>query len=255
VKALILAAGRGERLDPLTRDCPKSLLDLGDGTTVLERQLHGIKLCGVGHIAIVTGYKTEQIEGKVKALSGVSVRLLYNPFFHCSDNLVSAWMAWPVMDDAFVLINGDDIFHPRVLQKVLRSPADICMVIDKKRSYDTDDMKVTLARGRVTDVGKDLKRAHGEAIGITKFSRRGAEIFRRQLAELVRDLKNHGHFYLHAIRVIIQSGYPVEFVTCRQSDWAEIDFHVDLATARANIQSKIQRIGSGLAPRPQKRYR
>ncbi len=119
MKVLILVAGTGSRLWPLTRNTPKSLLELGHGLTLLETQLEAIKPSGVTDVVLLTGYRSSQIEAKVQYYEDFRFQIVYNPFYDVSNNLVSAWMAMPHMDDDFVLVNGDDVYRREVFENLL----------------------------------------------------------------------------------------------------------------------------------------
>ena len=147
MKAIILAAGKGERLMPLTSDTPKSLLELENGTTLLESQLITINKTVIDKVVIVTGYLTEKIESKVQRYSkeyNIDIQIIYNPFFDISNNLLSLWQARHEMESDFIIINGDDIFNDSVLFGLLEHDKNelITMVIDRKETYDEDDMKL-----------------------------------------------------------------------------------------------------------------
>jgi len=82
VKAIIIAAGTGTRLYPITKDIPKSLLDVGQGLTLLETQLHSLKECGIKNIVMIIGYRADQIESKLQEYSSdFNFEIVYNPFF------------------------------------------------------------------------------------------------------------------------------------------------------------------------------
>ncbi len=238
MKVIILAAGKGERLYPLTKNSPKSLLEIGGGRTVLESQLDHIAQAGVRDVTIVTGYKTEQIEAKVLGYGGPSITICYNPFFATSNNLISAWMAVRETGENFVLVNGDDVFRPGVLSGLLESKGDITMVIDRKESYDTDDMKVVTSGGRVLAVGKKIPegQANGESIGMILFRNKGRAMIRETLERMVRREENMNVFYLAALQEIMDMGFPVNYHECSREDWAEIDFHNDLSFIREHIE-------------------
>jgi len=250
MKLLILVAGKGERLYPLTKNTPKSLLEIGGGVTLLETQLEAAKTCGVEEVVLVIGYKGEQVEAKIRDLP-IQVTALYNPFYHVSNNLISAWMARDHLEGEFVLVNGDVVFRPEVLQGLLdHGKGDICMVIDRKDDYDDDDMKVTTKDDRVWQVSKKLPLAevNGESIGMMRFSTRGSQIFRKTLDTMVRDPDNLNVFYLAALQRIMEGGVPVNFYECGVTDWAEMDFHPDLKLIRDNIKRFDDRIASWSLP-------
>jgi len=237
MRVIILAAGKGERLYPLTKNTPKSLLEIGHGKTVLESQLENIAGCGIKDVTIVTGYKTEQIEAKVKDIDFLDITICYNPFYTTSNNLISAWLAIRETSENFVLVNGDDIFKRKVLEGLLKSPNDITMVIDRKEKYDEDDMKVVTDGELVLKVSKEIpvEEANGESIGMILFRRKGRSIIRETLERMVRVEENKKIFYLAALQNIMDKGYPVHFHECSPQDWAEIDFHSDLSFIRRHI--------------------
>lgn len=234
MEILILAAGTGSRLLPLTRNTPKSLIDLGNGMTLLETQLEAIRPTGITEVVIVTGYRSEQIEAKIRHHEGFNFQIVYNPFFDVSNNLVSAWMAMPYLAGEFVLINGDDVFRTQVLQRLLDAEGETTMVVSHKPAYDVDDMKVQTRGERVHKVSKSVPPddTNGESIGMMKFSQRGRDRFFAELDTMVRDKSNHNRYYLEALQRIMDSGWPVKYVACKPNEWAEIDFHPDLVSLK-----------------------
>ena len=239
MKAIIISAGKGTRLYPLTKNTPKSLLEIGDGVTLLETQLHALGDAGITDVAIIVGYKAGQIETKIMDYDKFNITTIYNPFYDVSNNLVSVWMARHLMqDEDFITINGDDIFKASVISNLLKSEEDITMVIDEKAEYDDDDMKVVHSNGRVHEVSKvvDISRTNGESVGIIKFTGKGRKIYVDTLEEMVRKPVNLDVFYLKAIQAIIDKGYPVHYSLCQETDWGEIDFHPDLMMIRKFIK-------------------
>jgi hypothetical protein len=102
MRAIIIAAGKGTRLYPLTKNTPKSLIEVGNGITMLESQLHSLKENGIKDITIIVGYKAEQIEAKIKKYANdFNINTVYNPFYETSNNLISVWMARHFMQGGF----------------------------------------------------------------------------------------------------------------------------------------------------------
>lgn len=238
MRAIIIAAGKGTRLYPLTKNTPKSLLEVGDGLTLLEAQLHSLGENGIKDIVIIVGYRAEQIEAKVqKYKNQFNIKTVFNPFYETSNNLMSVWLARYYMDDDFITINGDDMFTSKVISQLLKSKENITMVIDEKSTYDDDDMKVIKSHKTIQKVSKKIaiEQANGESVGIIKFSGHGPSIYKNMLAEMVRKPENMNVFYLQAIQEIINKGYPVHFSKCNEDDWGEIDFHPDLMLIRQYV--------------------
>lgn len=241
VKIVILVAGVGSRLMPLTRNTPKSLLDLGDGYTLLERQLKSIGECGVKDVVLVTGYRSEQIEAKIRLYADFNFQVIYNPFYNIANNIASAWLGLLNINEPVVLLNGDDLFKASVLGNLLKSEKEITMVISRKDEFDDDDMKVITEGPLIRDVGKDIEgaKANGESIGMMLFRKRGLMDMRNSLMELIRVEDNLKTFYLQALRNLMRKGHDVHFSECKPEDWAEMDFHPDLTQMRQQLGSKL----------------
>ncbi|MFC1887790.1 sugar phosphate nucleotidyltransferase [Candidatus Cloacimonadota bacterium] len=238
MRAILISAGKGTRLYPLTKNTPKSLLEVGDGLTLLEAQLHSLQEAGIEDITIIIGYRAEQIEAKLhKYNKDFNIKTVYNPFYDVSNNLISVWMARYYMKEDFITINGDDMFTASVIKNLLKSENNITMVIDEKPEYDEDDMKIIHKNGLVKEVSKKIKPdlANGESVGIIKFSGHGPQIYVNTLEEMVRHPENKNVFYLKAIQEIINKGYPVHYSICNPGDWGELDFHPDLMLIRQYV--------------------
>jgi choline kinase len=242
MKLVILAAGRGERLMPLTQNTPKCLLELANGMTLLECQLLASReVAALEEVVLVLGYLAEQVEAKLERYRqlGMKLSVVYNPFFDVSNNLASLWMALPFLGSEFVVVNGDDVFNPRILQELTLAPQaqEVVMVIDRKERYDAEDMKVQTAAERVTAVSKQipLDEATGESIGMIRFSGRGAVKLKQVLQRLIRTDVGRKGFWLLAVQAVIDEGLPVFALECSPADWAEIDFHPDRELVRGNL--------------------
>ena len=233
--AIILAAGRGSRLLPLTTDLPKCLLPIGN-TTVLGMQLDTLFANGVKTATVITGFNAHMVEAEISARkSGPKIKTLFNPFFQVADNLASCWMARKSMKRDFILINGDTLFTPELLQTILAAPkSDIAVTIDQKGYYDGDDMKVTLDGTRLTQIGKTLPltETHGESIGMLRFMNEGSKIFRGELNRLMRTREGTKSWFLSAIHGLAQSGQHINTINIKGADWSELDTPEDYEVCR-----------------------
>ncbi len=234
MKALILSAGQGSRLLPLTEDRPKCLLPI-NSSRMIELQIRALIDCGIEEIAVVVGFRAAAVAHFLEELdhAGAAIRTLFNPFFNVADNLASCWMARGEMDRDFVLLNGDTLFEPAVLDRLLSAPAaPITMAIDRKAAYDSDDMKVRLNGSRLVEVGKTLssEMVDGESIGMMRFLGEGPRRFAGVLDEIMHTPNGISWWYLKAIGVLADQGL-VETRSIEGLTWGEVDFREDLERA------------------------
>lgn len=240
MKAIILSAGQGRRLMPLTETTPKCCLRPGGGATILEWQISQLAVSGIDDVLVVTGFGHEEVEAVVSRIKGIRVRTLYNPFYRLSDNLGTCWVARHEMEGPFVLINGDTLFEAAVLQHLLKDVGHypITLATDQKVSYDEDDMKIWSERDRLYRVGKklDLSHVNGESIGMMVFHQTGAEIFVRKVEELMRKGDGLKRWYLSAIDELAQQRL-VGISSIHGLSWCEVDDPVDFAHAEQVVRT------------------
>lgn len=241
---IILAAGKGSRMMPFTRNMPKALLDLGWGKSLLEHQLEGIRKSGViDQVVLVTGYLSEQIEEKVKTWSdnGFKISTIYNPFYDMADNLVSLWMARSEMDEDFMITNGDNLFSEDVFRDLRNNHNQgIFLTICKKERYGHDDMKVILAGNKAVKVSKliDGEQGQAESPGLVFVSgERYREFFKQSLDELTRNKENFKTYWLEVFNLMSRKGAPVDVFKIDRAKWQEIDIHPDLEDLRRRFKS------------------
>lgn len=235
MQAIILSAGRGSRLLPLTTDLPKCLLPIGM-TTVLGMQLDTLAKAGIKKATIVTGFNEHLVEEELATRSqGPKVKTKYNPFYQVADNLASCWMIRKAMSSDFLIINGDTLFTPQLLEKVLAAPpADITVTIDKKDQYDGDDMKVTLDGSQLLSIGKTLtpQQTQGESIGMLRFMGEGRQTFKNELESRMRQEDGTKSWYLSAIDHLAKSGVMIATTNIKGETWAELDTPEDYEICR-----------------------
>jgi len=237
VKVVILAAGQGKRLLPLTEDIPKCLLDIG-GRRLLERQIDAFAASGATEIVVITGYGAAQVSEVLEQLRGsvpgVELKTTFNPFFGVADNLASCWMARHDMDRDFILVNGDNLFQANMVEQLLKAKdAPITVAIARKQQYDNDDMKVMLDGERLTEIGKTLPvdTVDAESIGMLLFRGDGPSYYRDALEEAMMETSGLRQWYLSVINALAKQvsvmTQPVDGI-----EWCEVDFPADLQQAR-----------------------
>lgn len=236
MRVIILAAGQGKRLLPLTADIPKALLDIG-GKTLIDRQIEAFAHCGIKDFVVVTGYASTLMENALAAIAaktGVSVRCVYNPFYAVADNLASCWLVRHEMGGDFIQVNGDNVFRSDLVERLLSAPKEpVSVAINVKESYDPDDMKVMHDRGRLTEIGKTLPvdTVVAEAIGFYVFRGSGARAYADELELAMRDPQGLKRWFPWAVGSLAKK-IPISTIAITGLRWAEVDFPADLQQAR-----------------------
>jgi choline kinase len=237
LKAIILSAGQGSRLLPMTNNVPKCCMVL-DGKTILEHQLEALAANGVDEVVVVTGFRHQAVDAVVRNIDDINVRTVFNPFYAVSDNLGSCWIARREMNTPFLLINGDTLFEPATLASFLAAERiyPVTLAVDRKPSYDDDDMKISADGERLLRVGKRLDRkiVNGESIGMMSFNRAGAEALVRKVEQMMAGPEGLTRWYLSAIDELAGSEL-VGICSIQGYEWCEVDDLADLARAEKAI--------------------
>ena len=234
MKAIILSAGQGSRLGHLVDNQPKCLIDF-NGRTLLDRQLDTLEANGVHEAVVVTGFHDELVQGAIARRSGgPAVRTIYNPFYKVADNTGSLFMAREELTGDCLVWNGDTLVSRPLMARVVGNErSGICVTIDRKESYDEDDMKVVEEGGLLKAIGKRLPhdRVNAESIGLLAFRAGGAERFREAIERAMRTPEGTTIWYLRVINHIAQSG-EVWTLDIAGEEWGEVDFPSDVDRAR-----------------------
>ena len=239
MRVIILAAGQGKRLLPLTADVPKALLDI-HGRSLVARQIEAFASCGLSDFVVVTGYGADRMEEALTAIArarGVRISTVYNPFYAVADNLASCWMARHEMTGDFIQVNGDNVFRADLVERLLTAPsAPIAVAINRKTSYDTDDMKVMLDSGRLTEIGKMLPvdTVDAEAVGFYIFRGGGVQAYAEVLDRAMRDPAGLKQWFPWAVGMLAKTT-DIQTISINGIRWCEVDVPVDLQQARQMV--------------------
>lgn len=233
MKAVILAAGVGSRLAPLTSDRPKVLVEVL-GRSFLARQLEALAQVGIAgkDVVVVGGYRVDRLR---EALAGTDATIVVNDKYEPWNNFYSVLVAEPALrGHAFLQLDGDTILDAALLPKVIAAPGDAVLAVDCRPELDDETMKVMVAPGttRLTAVSKKLDPAKckGEYIGITKLSAgAAAEVF-AELAKFPAENLTH-EYYEYAFDRLARGRVAFEIVDVHGCKVLEIDTVEDLRNA------------------------
>lgn len=220
LQALIVAAGKSTRLYPLTKDMPKSLIEIG-GKTIIARNIDVLLKNNIGDIVVVTGFG----EDKLSAHIGNRGRCIYNPFFEVAGILASTWLGLKEIQNDFIFSYSDIIYDVDILKGIIEYPAK-CVIGVKKHSISRDSEKVKNRGKRVTAISKDMSEfeADGEFIGIAKFTGSAVKAFRSTVEELARENTFPEYDFINAIERLLLKGYKIApYLVNKNKEWIDID--------------------------------
>ncbi len=229
MKALILAAGFGSRLAPITDNCPKSLVPV-NGKPILIKQIENLLQNGVTDITVVSGYKAEILEKAVKE-KYPEIKIINSVDYATTNNMYSAYLGKSTFyGEEFLMMNADVFYDASVIKTLLECPFENAIVTDIG-TYIEESMKVIEKDGRLVEIAKTItaEQALGCSIDVYKFSPEGGMAFFNKCAEYIEDMKELKKWSEVALNDILGD---VEFKACPLvGRWLEIDNHDDLAAA------------------------
>jgi choline kinase len=238
VIGMVLAAGAGRRLEPLTKDLPKTLLPVDGERTILDVALGNLRAAGMEEVVVVTGFASHRIEERkadLEAAHDVRLELVFNDKALEWNNAYSLWCARDHFDQGVVLCNGDTVHPASVEDSVLaaRGDDDLVLAVDDVKTLGEEEMKVHLtAEGYLDRINKalDPATAQGEYIGVTLIEPHAADALADALkATFERDPQL---YYEDGFQELADRGGKVRSASIGDVEWVEVDDHADLARAR-----------------------
>lgn len=227
VKYVILAAGIGTRLHPLTNKHPKSLYKLDSNTTVIERTVERIlEDDKTAEIIIVVGF----CEGKVREVLAhqKDIIYIYNPFYRITNSIASLWFAREYLNDDIVIINADIVFNKELSRDILIKKMKGAHVLLDTSIKQDGDYNVEVHNTEVTVMSKDLKNYYGEYAGITKLDAASASSLLHEIEYMVAE-GDYDQWYENAlVQMIFSRNFSLNYIDIVDYEWTEIDNVDDL---------------------------
>jgi L-glutamine-phosphate cytidylyltransferase len=244
MRGVILAAGRGSRLNGGNGDMPKCLVTVG-GETLLSRNIRILRAAGIDDVTVVVGCAAETVRRSVPDVTFVD-----NEIFAQTNSLYSLWLTRSLLTDGFIVMNCDVLVHPQLVLDLLGARHEDALLIayrDDETTYGDEEMKVRVRCGRVVDISKsmDPDDADGENLGIVKFGAAGARVLIEEMDTLV-SAGDHKAWVPRAFKEFARRR-PLHVIGTRGLPWTEIDFPEDYRRA---VEVVLPQIESDLPSNP-----
>lgn len=238
MKAVILVAGFGSRLRPLTDNLPKALLPIGNSNT-LTRMVTSLQKHGISEFIFVTGHFEEKIKAYITThFTDITAYFVRNEKYQDTNTGYSLMLTEQyVQGDAFIKLDGDVNFDEAILDKLMAMPDDANYICLDKTDVDDEVIKAELdANNNIIALGKyvETAKAAGESIGIERISSaQSAQLFVK-LKELMAHKKHWQEYYEYAYDHLIKEGMSVfKHIDITGLKWVEMDNKADYDMANS----------------------
>ncbi|MGN2369742.1 sugar phosphate nucleotidyltransferase [Clostridium cagae] len=233
MRIIILAAGVGSRLRPLTQNVPKSLLKVANNITVLEYTINMINANCNCEIIVVTGFNKDKFIEPLKGFENCTI--VENPFFRVSNSIASLWFAREYMVEETIVINSDVIIEDKLFKKILETKNYATVFYDSSIGEHAD-YKVVEKDGRVVVMSKELNDFSGEYIGITKFSLKASSELKDKVENMICSELINEWYETALVDMIYNDNLKLTAIDVSEYKWTEIDNVNDLIKAKEIIE-------------------
>ena len=242
--AVILAAGMAKRLRPLTDECPKCLLKVGE-RTLLQRTVDAILAAGIRELVVVTGYRAPMIRDFLtshyltphSSFPTPQIHFIDNPDYAHNNNIFSLWLSRPFVDGRdFLLMDSDILCDPAIIPAVIGAGGSALAL--NRHELGEEEMKVVAdADGRITEISKTCRPedAAGESVGIERMTADYSTALFRELEQMIEHEGLIDIFYERAFERLIPQGHTFRIVDTTDLFSIELDTVEDFENARRLI--------------------
>lgn len=230
MRYIILAAGRGTRLHPLTKVQPKCLFQLTEDTTVIQRIVDQIyKYDNDAKITIVLGFMKEKIKEK---LVNKEIKFVENPFYEVTNSIASLWFAKEDLKDDVIILNSDIVISDDLAKNIFgKRPKETTVLLDSSIKIQ-GDYNVQINNDNVVVMSKELREYYGEYVGITLLSNIDIEIFSEEMRSMI-DGGFYDQWYENVlVQLIFNKNFKLKYYDVCEYEWTEVDEVNDLIKAK-----------------------
>lgn len=233
---IILAAGKGCNLHPLTLKYAKTSFKLDENTTVLQRMVRSIRRIDKNaEIVVVLGYRSEDIIGE---LSDLNVKYVMNPFYEVTNSISSLWFAREYLErENVAIIHGDVVFSDDIVLDYLVKPTDYPYILVDSSVKIPGAYNVVTKHEIVLVMSKKLENYTAKYCCLTKLDPVSSRLLKQEIDEMIRSNMYDQFFEDSLVQMIMFNDFQLKYVDISGKKWAEVDCVDDLLNAQM-IQSE-----------------
>ncbi len=229
MKAVILAAGLGSRLRPITNEVPKCMVPV-NGIRIIDKQIDNLLINGVEEIYVVDGYKAEILANHLRTICP-NVQVVSNPRFAETNNMYSLFLtAQYVKGEEFLLMNSDVYYDASIIRGMLEGDNQSKIACDKS-GYLEESMKITIGDNKINHISKKITEEEHYAVSIDvyRISSEDSNVLFKEIEDTILERKDENSWTEVALDNIFKDTNFQPYVI--DGRWYEIDNHDDLHKA------------------------
>lgn len=229
-QVIILAAGQGTRLLPLTKNLPKTMLQV-NGKSIIDYILDSFDFNVIDEIIIVTGHCSNLVESHVgKSKNNVPIKYVKNDIYNKTNSIYSLWLTKNYIKNDIIIINADTIIHKDIFDILVNSDFKSGLAIDDtvKAPLPEEAMKASIKENIIYDVSKTIsdEKTDGDAIGVYKFDKESLNVLFEEIDNLLKNSITDKLFTFAVQRIL--SKINIYSISTKGKPWIEVDDLNDL---------------------------
>lgn len=228
---IVLAAGKGSNLHPLTLKYAKTSFKLDDNTTVLQRMVRSIrKKDKNAEIVVVVGYKADVIKAE---LDGENVKFVMNPFYEVTNSISSVWFAREYLErENVAIVNGDAVFSDEIVSKYLVKPTDHPYVLVDSSYSCPGAYNAVIKDNQVLVMSKKLENFSAKYCCMTKLDPVSSRLMKEEIDSMINENMYDQYFEDSLVQMIMFHDFQLFCEDIAGEKWAEVDSVDDLLAAQ-----------------------
>lgn len=232
MKAVILAAGIGTRLNPITLKKPKCMVKVA-GEPILAHQIRAYVNAGISEIIIVAGYKINQIKEYCKNIKYINIKIIENKYYRSTNNMYSLYLAKnEVSGNDFLLSNGDVVCDKEIIEIAVNNKSESLAFYDSD-NYDEEELKLKISNNRAYSIepkGPNKNNSNGSTIGIFTFNKEASILLFNDIKKIIEEKNLKNEWFEYSLSNIFKKT-TFKPVDIKEFSWIEIDDYKDFFSA------------------------
>ena len=228
---IILAAGKGNNLQPLTLKYAKTSFKLDENTTVLQRMVRSIRKADKGaEIVVVVGYKADEIKAE---LDGENVKFVMNPFYEVTNSISSLWFARDYLErENVTIVHGDVVFSDEIVQQYMTVSTEYPYVLGDSSCVRPGAYNIVAKDDQVLVMSKKLENFTAKYCCMTKLDPVSSRLLKEEIDSMINGNMYDQYFEDSLVQMIMFHDFQLSYVDIAGQKWSEVDTVDDLLTAQ-----------------------